>query len=762
MALDFAATYKVLVLGDSNVGKTCIVHRYCDERYYDTYISTIGIDFKQKIINLDGTPIKLQIWDTAGQERFRTLTTAYYRGAMGILLMYDVTSLESFNHLSYWLRNIQENASPDVVKVLAANKCDATANRAVEAERGQKIAENFDMPFFEVSCKENINIEEAFLTLARRIREQRGRRASLFEASEREGADSIIKAQSPSQQGDAWRMEAIVEYNYVAQEDDELTLRKGDIITGIKMMLGGWWEGTLRDKRGMFPDNFVKVLDSSSTASGNNGSETVSSTKSDENVTLRNGSGRRFCKVLFSYEPCNEDELTLVPQDSIEFLGEVEEGWWRGRLRGRVGVFPSNFVSAPAPEEQERHKERDKKEICRVLFPYEAANEDELTLVEGDIITLFSKDALDKGWWKGELRGQVGLFPDNFVEVIGIKNESQEQDSQWHETSSLSAKSTIRHSHQVKKVEKAHVRKSLDTRNVHSSNISDHFPTLDAAKKGLSTLSSTSTSSLTSTGSGNSDKKTAGSHSIISSLKRFVSDVGNNNGISNTTSTASECREELDGVERGEGTPLSHLTASRAKAPRRRPPSSQHLRHAAGSNASASSTLPTVPNTLLEDNLSNGRTDGTTLEQIPDEETDGLAAKARRKAPWVEELKMNQMERRKTATVERVDKVEVKKERNFSRLMTQGNTADSTNKQDTDNDDSKPKDKSPRAETSPHADQSPSSSGQPAYVPYALYSKLLERVAALEEKQAVLQATIGQLSEQLVPLLANASVNSKV
>ncbi|VVC97595.1 unnamed protein product [Leptidea sinapis] len=142
MALDFSATYKLLVLGDSNVGKTCIVHRYCDERYYDIYISTIGIDFKQKIINLDGVPIKLQIWDTAGQERFRTLTTAYYRGAMGIILMYDITNLESFNHLSYWLRNIQE-------------------------ERGQKIADDFDMPFFEVSCKNNINIEEAFLTLAR-------------------------------------------------------------------------------------------------------------------------------------------------------------------------------------------------------------------------------------------------------------------------------------------------------------------------------------------------------------------------------------------------------------------------------------------------------------------------------------------------------------------------------------------------------------------------------------------------------------------
>lgn len=131
------------------------------------------------------------------------------------------------------------------------------------------------------------------------------------------------------------------------------------------------------------------------TGNGGNNGETVNNAKSDE-VTLRNGSGRRYCKVLFSYEPCNDDELTLVPQDSIEFLGEVEEGWWRGRLRGRVGVFPSNFVSAPTPEEQEKQKDRDKKELYRVLFPYEAANEDELTLAEGDVIALISKDAPDK------------------------------------------------------------------------------------------------------------------------------------------------------------------------------------------------------------------------------------------------------------------------------------------------------------------------------------------------------------------------------
>ncbi|XP_012218284.2 SH3 domain-containing kinase-binding protein 1 isoform X2 [Linepithema humile] len=553
---------------------------------------------------------------------------------------------------------------------------------------------------------------------------------------------------------------AIVEYNYTAQEEDELTLRKGDIITDIRMMLGGWWEGTLRDKRGMFPDNFVKMLDSTadnrSSVSGSN-SETLSSTKSEE-VTLRNGSGRRYCKVLFSYDPCNEDELALVPQESIEFLGEVEEGWWRGRLRGRVGVFPSNFVSQPAPEEQERHKERDKKEMCRVLFPYEAANEDELTLAEGDMITLISKDAPDKGWWKGELKGQVGLFPDNFVELIGTKNESQEQESQrGYEVTSLSAKSSTKHSHQVKKIEKAHVRKSLDARNAHTSNISDHFPVISTTKK-------SPMMPVMATGSGDGDKKSA--TSIISSLKRLVIDVGNNNnGIGNTTSAS---LEELDGVERGEGTPLSHLTASRAKAPRRRPPSSQHLRHhAAGSTGISTSPtgmagLPSVPNTLSDENMSNGRPD-TVLEQVPDEETDGLAAKTRRKAPWVEELKMNQMERRKIAAADRVvDKVEVKKERNFPRIMTQGNVTDSVNKADADNDDSKQKDKSPRADASPHADHSPGASGQSAYVPYALYSKLLERVAALEEKQAMLQVTVGQLSEQLTPLLANASINSKI
>ncbi|KAG7211816.1 hypothetical protein KM043_011047 [Ampulex compressa] len=543
-------------------------------------------------------------------------------------------------------------------------------------------------------------------------------------------------------------MEAVVEYNYVAQEPDELTLKKGDIITEIKVMLGGWWEGTLRDKRGMFPDNFVKVLDTSTGGvTPSTGSEGSGSTKTDE-MSLRNGSsGRQWCKVLFSYEPCNEDELTLVPQDSIQFLGEVEEGWWRGRLRGRVGVFPSNFVSPPVPEEPEKHKERDKKELCRVLYPYEAANEDELTLVEGQIITLISRDAPDKGWWKGELKGQIGLFPDNFVEMISVKTEPQDQEP-WHE---MSTKSIPKHSHQAKKSEKAHVRKSLDVRNVHT----------DTGKKVASPSSSITSTSPSAAGTG-TDKKNLGGHSIMSSLKRLVGDAGSNNGNGSTNIVLGE---ELDGVERGEGAPLSHLTASRAKAPRRRPPTSQHLRcHATGPMITSSTTanLASVPSTILEDNLSNGAVE-TTIDQLREVESEGLIAKARRKAPWVEELKMNQLERKKIVCADRVDKPEIKKERPYARLMTSTNPVDLTTKPESENDDKqKDDDKAQRTDGVPVGDHpSPVTWGSLPYVPYFLYTQLAEKVAALEENVAILQQTVKQLSEQRAIRLVNTSLDSK-
>ncbi|XP_053975351.1 SH3 domain-containing kinase-binding protein 1-like [Hylaeus volcanicus] len=532
-------------------------------------------------------------------------------------------------------------------------------------------------------------------------------------------------------------MEAIVEFNYEAQEPDELTLKKGDIITDIKKILGGWWEGTLRDKRGMFPDNFVKVLEPlSSGSTGSGGCEVVNSAKPEE-VTLRNGgSRRRFCKVVFSYEPCNEDELTLIPQDSIEFLGEVEDGWWRGRLKGRVGVFPSNFVSPPVYEESDKHKDQDKKETCKVLYSYEAANEDELTLSEGDIITLLSRDVPDEGWWLGELKGQVGLFPDNFVEIINSGTDHTDHEQRYES----SVKSLTKHTDRVKKSKKAHVRKSLDIRNVNS----------ETTKKTISTNSPSVTTSTSPGVGGSSGDRKSGGHLIISNLKRLVRDVGTNN---DNGSTNTALGEELDGVERGEGAPLSHLTASRAKAPRRRPPSSRHLRHHA-----TGSTITTTNAITLEDNLANGNAD-TTLEQLREEETElaGLAAKARRKAPWVEELKLNQLERRKIGSIDRVDKSEVKKERSYPRL-TALTATELINKLKTKSEEIKTKDKSPKSDTSPHLEQGLPTSGTPDYVPYALYSQLLERVATLEEKQATLQQIVGLLLEQFVPLLS--SINS--
>merc|ERR1719250_371004 len=112
---------KLLMIGDSGVGKSCILLRFSDDSFTQSFITTIGIDFKIKTIDLDGKRIKLQIWDTAGQERFRTITTAYYRGAMGILLVYDITDETSFMNINNWMKNIEQHASETVNKILIGN-----------------------------------------------------------------------------------------------------------------------------------------------------------------------------------------------------------------------------------------------------------------------------------------------------------------------------------------------------------------------------------------------------------------------------------------------------------------------------------------------------------------------------------------------------------------------------------------------------------------------------------------------------------------
>ncbi|NWY36765.1 SH3K1 protein, partial [Sylvia atricapilla] len=321
-------------------------------------------------------------------------------------------------------------------------------------------------------------------------------------------------------------VEAIVEFDYKAQHDDELTITVGDIITNIKKDDGGWWEGQLKGRRGLFPDNFVREIKKDMKKENttnkppekpinevSNGSPLLLS----ETIIRTNKKGernrRRRCQVAFSYMPQNEDELELKVGDIIEVVGEVEEGWWEGILNGKTGMFPSNFIKelsdsddvGIAQEEQVKSSLKDatgsesdggdscstkseganggttiqpkkvkgvgfgdifkdkpiklrprsievendflpvdksvgkklppatatqeptkievdsrtkNKEYCKVIFPYEAQNDDELTIREGDVVTLISKDCIDVGWWEGELNGRRGVFPDNFVKLL--------------------------------------------------------------------------------------------------------------------------------------------------------------------------------------------------------------------------------------------------------------------------------------------------------------------------------------------------------
>ncbi|GAA6215214.1 SH3 domain-containing kinase-binding protein 1 isoform X1 [Lates japonicus] len=345
-------------------------------------------------------------------------------------------------------------------------------------------------------------------------------------------------------------VEAVVEFDYEAQQDDELSLTVGDIIVNIRRDDGGWWEGELGGRRGLFPDNFVREIKKEGKRDGGQMSMIRSdlangraSPVSDSSVRPgRKGEQirKRRCKAAFSYVPQHEDELELKIGDIIEIIAEVEEGWWEGILNGKTGMFPSNFTreiltesdsaSADTPTSQEELRsgrtskdspgsesdggdcrsetgsveiqpkkvrgfgfgdifkdqpiklrprsmeidsEVDKvnegkaasvapetmktepdskakgREQCKVLFPYEAQNEDELTIKEGEIINIITKDCADAGWWMGEIGGRQGVFPDNFVKLLEVEKERPKKPPP---PSAPSAKHTTEKKPEVKKV----------------------------------------------------------------------------------------------------------------------------------------------------------------------------------------------------------------------------------------------------------------------------------------------------------------------
>ncbi|XP_075057446.1 CD2-associated protein isoform X2 [Mixophyes fleayi] len=332
-------------------------------------------------------------------------------------------------------------------------------------------------------------------------------------------------------------VEYIVEYDYAAVHEDELTIRVGDIIKNVKKLdEEGWLEGEIHGKRGAFPDNFVKEIPKETEPKEENLSRrdkagTVASLVQrmsvygmpglgppPQNRSFKKKSKKRQCKAVFDYIPQNEDELELKIGDILEITEEVEEGWWNGTCSGRSGLFPSNFVkevdlsddgesqessedpaeppaatiASPAspvlfpasnseasptvtvaqpkkvmgvgfgdifkegsvklkpriPTSDPEVKRPDKpsptptpatkvsrtpssdlprtetdskpkaKEMCKALYPYEGVNDDELSFKEGDLIHVVSKDTGDPGWWRGELNGKEGVFPDNFAAII--------------------------------------------------------------------------------------------------------------------------------------------------------------------------------------------------------------------------------------------------------------------------------------------------------------------------------------------------------
>ena len=161
--------YKILLLGDSSVGKTCFLMRYADNTFQEIHMSTIGLDYKLKNVQLDdGKIVKIQIWDTAGQDRFRSITKNYYKGAHGIILIYDVTSRKTFDSVKNWISQIKEEVSDKVNIILVGNKIDDVQNRKVTFDEGEKMASSFGLPFFETSAKSGVNIDTTFNELVKK------------------------------------------------------------------------------------------------------------------------------------------------------------------------------------------------------------------------------------------------------------------------------------------------------------------------------------------------------------------------------------------------------------------------------------------------------------------------------------------------------------------------------------------------------------------------------------------------------------------
>ncbi|KAA8499555.1 Ras-related protein Rab-2A [Porphyridium purpureum] len=172
VVMSYAYLFKYIIIGDTGVGKSCLLLQFTDKRFTPIHDLTIGVEFGARIVTIEDTQLKLQIWDTAGQESFRSITRSYYRGAAGALLVYDITRKDTFAHLESWLEDARQHSHSNMTIILVGNKADLEHRREVPRENGEAFAKQHGLLFIETSAKDNINVDEAFMQTAGMIYEK--------------------------------------------------------------------------------------------------------------------------------------------------------------------------------------------------------------------------------------------------------------------------------------------------------------------------------------------------------------------------------------------------------------------------------------------------------------------------------------------------------------------------------------------------------------------------------------------------------------
>lgn len=164
---DYDFLYKIIIIGDSGVGKSNILMRFTDDMFSSEFISTIGVDFKIHSVQQDGKKVKLQIWDTAGQERFLAITRSYFVHTNVAVVVYDKTSRTTFEHINYWMEELDKKCNSNCLKVIVANKSDLVDQEEINFAEGSALAEQYGIPFLEVSAKDDKGIDDIFATAVR-------------------------------------------------------------------------------------------------------------------------------------------------------------------------------------------------------------------------------------------------------------------------------------------------------------------------------------------------------------------------------------------------------------------------------------------------------------------------------------------------------------------------------------------------------------------------------------------------------------------